>query len=587
MSYKTPGVYIEEVSLIPPSVAEVETAIPAFIGYTKMAKDSRGDSLENRPVRIVSLLEYEHFFGGPNVRRFQVQLTDAPPYMPVQLTPSPVFPYRLYEAMQLFFANGGGPCYVVSVGNYDRENPDIAYTPLEKGLNAVAEVDEVTLLVVPEAIDLDKADYYKLYQAMLGQCHDLMDRFAILDVRSDEEIADFRTGLGTSCLQYGAAYYPSLRTSIRFGVAEEEIVFTHGADDAFDQLDMKGLKLLYAVLNQRAEIVKAKAAVETGVTEGTKDITKDQKLQFYQETLGAARRLTASAKLAAITSQKEAIKTAVKDAGDAIEAVFFADPESKTKAELDAAMGVVDTQTANLVTETDKAVTEVNGLTEIPAARNANILKYYTPSLEIAVKKMIGGLHVVMPPSPAVAGLYARVDASRGVWKAPANESLNMVIGPTVKVAHEEQRDLNVHSSGKSINAIRAFTGKGTLVWGARTLDGNDNEWRYVSVRRLFNMVEESVKKAIEPFVFEPNDVNTWVMVKSMIESYLTNLWRAGALIGATPEDAFYIHVGLGETMTDMDVLEGRMIVEIGLAAVRPAEFIILRFSHLMQEGAS
>ncbi|WP_452598746.1 phage tail sheath family protein, partial [Pontimicrobium sp. MEBiC01747] len=139
--------------------------------------------------------------------------------------------------------------------------------------------------------------------------------------------------------------------------------------------------------------------------------------------------------------------------------------------------------------------------------------------------------------------------------------------------------------AGKSINAIRSFTGKGVLVWGARTLAGNDNEWRYVPVRRFFNMVEESVKKATEQFVFEPNDANTWVRIKAMINNFLTLQWRAGALAGPTPESAFYVNIGLGETMTAQDILEGNMIVEIGMAAVRPAEFIVLKFSHKMQEA--
>jgi uncharacterized protein len=139
--------------------------------------------------------------------------------------------------------------------------------------------------------------------------------------------------------------------------------------------------------------------------------------------------------------------------------------------------------------------------------------------------------------------------------------------------------------SGKSVNAIRFFTGKGVLVWGARTLAGNDNEWKYVNVRRFFNFAEESIKKGTERFVFEPNDANTWVKVKAMIENFLTNQWRGGALAGAKPEDAFFVKVGLGETMTAQDILDGKLIIEIGMAVVRPAEFIILRFSHKMQQS--
>jgi phage tail sheath protein FI len=190
-----------------------------------------------------------------------------------------------------------------------------------------------------------------------------------------------------------------------------------------------------------------------------------------------------------------------------------------------------------------------------------------------------------LPPSSAVAGIMARVDNNRGVWKAPANESVKMVTGPSLKVTAQQQETLNIDpTTGKSINVIRFFTGKGTLVWGARTLAGNDNEWRYISVRRFYNFVEESVKKATEFVVFEPNDANTWLRVKAMCENFLNQLWRQGALQGAKPDDAYFVRIGLGITMTSLDILEGRMNVEIGMAAVRPAEFIILKFSHKLQE---
>ncbi|MGN6352879.1 MAG: phage tail sheath family protein, partial [Parafilimonas sp.] len=156
----------------------------------------------------------------------------------------------------------------------------------------------------------------------------------------------------------------------------------------------------------------------------------------------------------------------------------------------------------------------------------------------------------------------------------------------TFQISDEVQGDMNIDAtSGKSVNAIRAFTGKGILVWGARTLDGNSNDFRYISVRRFYIMVEESAKKAANVFVFEPNDGNTWVKVRAMIENYLTNLWRLGALAGSKPEQAFYVKVGLGQTMTFDDILNGRMIVEIGMAPVRPAEFIILRFSQIQQQA--
>ena len=139
-------------------------------------------------------------------------------------------------------------------------------------------------------------------------------------------------------------------------------------------------------------------------------------------------------------------------------------------------------------------------------------------------------------------------------------------------------------STGKSINIIRT-NDQGTIVWGCRTLAGNDNEWRQIPVRRFFIFAEESIKKATEQFVFQPNDANTWVMVRAMIENFLTIQWRRGALRGSKPDQAFYVRVGLGQTMTPLDILEGRMIIEIGMNVVRAAEIIILRFSHKMEEA--
>jgi phage tail sheath protein FI len=199
-------------------------------------------------------------------------------------------------------------------------------------------------------------------------------------------------------------------------------------------------------------------------------------------------------------------------------------------------------------------------------------------------KAALKSYFVVMPPSGAVAGVYAATDGSRGVWKAPANVSLAGVLEPVVKLDNLKQENYNVDAdTGKSINVLRAFSGKGTLVWGARTLAGNDNEWRYISVRRFFNMVEESVKKSTYWAVFEPNDANTWVKVRGMIENYLTDKWREGALAGALPKDAFYVKCGLGTTMSAQDILAGRLHVEIGMAVVRPAEFIVLKFFHKLQ----
>ncbi|MFK7762649.1 MAG: phage tail sheath C-terminal domain-containing protein [Roseobacter sp.] len=191
----------------------------------------------------------------------------------------------------------------------------------------------------------------------------------------------------------------------------------------------------------------------------------------------------------------------------------------------------------------------------------------------------------VMPPSAAMAGVYTAVDNQRGVWKAPANVSVAGVTGPMVNIDHAQQENLNVSTTGKSINAIRPFVGEGTLVWGARTLDGNSLDWRYINVRRTMIMIEESIRLAAKAYVFEPNTAQTWVTIRSMIENFLTSVWKAGGLAGAVPTDAFSVHVGLGETMTPVDILEGKLLITVLVAVSRPAEFIEITFQQQMQKS--
>jgi phage tail sheath protein FI len=182
----------------------------------------------------------------------------------------------------------------------------------------------------------------------------------------------------------------------------------------------------------------------------------------------------------------------------------------------------------------------------------------------------------LMAPSAAMAGIYAQTDIDRGVWKAPANVTVANVTSPAVSISDVDQGPLNVSFDGKSICAIRAFYGRGIMVWGARTLDGNSNDWRYVPVRRTMIYIEQSVKYALEPFVFEPNDANTWTTIKSMVENFLMDLWRQGGLVGSTTSEAYAVKIGLGETMTQQDILNKIMRVQIAIALIHPAEFIII-----------
>ncbi len=205
------------------------------------------------------------------------------------------------------------------------------------------------------------------------------------------------------------------------------------------------------------------------------------------------------------------------------------------------------------------------------------------PAVHHAIRAFLDAACVTLPASGGIAGIHAQMGRTRDVWKAPAGMPLALVLRPAIGVTDEQQSTLNVDvETGKSVNCLRAFSGRGTLVWGARTLAGNDNEWRYINVRRLASFIEASVGKAVHAFAFEPNTASTWTRVRAMIADFLTRLWQDGALTGMKPDEAFHVDVGLGTTMTAQDVLDGILIVEVRIAVIRPAEFIVLRLRQQM-----
>ena len=179
-----------------------------------------------------------------------------------------------------------------------------------------------------------------------------------------------------------------------------------------------------------------------------------------------------------------------------------------------------------------------------------------------------------MPPSGHIAGIWARTDATRGVHKAPANEMVRGALNLTYQLTRAELGVLNP----QGVNCIRLFPSAGILVWGARTLAESSSEYRYLNVRRLVNMIEESIDEAMRWVVFEPNDQSLWKRIRRDVGAFLTMLWRDGALKGATPEEAFFVKCD-EETNPPEVINEGRVVTLIGIAPVKPAEFVIFRIS--------
>lgn len=521
----TPGVYIEEKSAFPGSVVEVATAIPAFIGYTQKASRN-GKSLVNQPTRVTSFAEYLTLFGGAFSPTFTLgEPTDEDRSTVVLGGTEKSIKYSennnllFYNSIRLFYSNGGGTCYIVSVGTYgDKESlviskdellgtsKDDKDKPIEGGLLKLVKEQEPTIVVIPEAVNLGE-DCYEVYKQMLAHCAEMQNRVAIFDVHDgfnsrdgeEDNINTFREKIGTEYLSYGASYYPWLETNV---VQKGEITF-------------KNLE----------------ASVQLG------DLLPEERAKTLIVGFPKSR-----------DEFKAALQTDQPDLAEIADSLLDSYIQNKEKNYHLGLMATSPTYSALL--------------DEIRAVIN------------------------LLPAAPAMAGIYTMVDNNRGVWKSPANIGLNSVIKPAVNITHDQQEDLNVNAiSGKSVNAIRTFPGVGTLVWGARTLDGNSLDWRYVNVRRTMIMLEQSIKLALRAYVFEPNDANTWVTVKSLIVNYLTEKWKQGALAGSSPDDAFDVQIGLGSTMTSLDILEGRMLITVKLAIVRPAEFIVVTFEQQMQKS--
>ena len=527
---KTPGVYVTELDAFPPSIVGVQTAVPAFIGYTRKSTVN-GKSVLLQPVKINSLVDYEAVFGkgyepeynidpgSATEFDFEVDIDGTPTFY--KLKPTSASMFYMYYSMRLFFDNGGGTCYIVSVGNYtDESDEPVEVKPDEllAGLAAIADQVGPTMLVMPDATLIPSPEkdvlegttgipfsegFQKVIRAMLAQSKDLQDRVAILDIYGTQKLSQqtpnpaytadldalverFHVDVGDIGLNYGMAYFPFLQTSV---VDAHEIDFANFANQ--DELT----KILTAQANNLYKDSN----------------TKRSTVQKYIDEIGT----------------------------------------------------VNDTDAAAVATLNQNLTNALPVLKE----------------MEQTVAKMIG----VLPASGAAAGLYALNDQTRGVWNAPANYSLTSVIAPTVNLNDAQQGDINVPLDGKAINAIRSFPGRGSVVWGARTLDGNSNDWRYIQVRRTLIYVEQSIKNGLDQYVFAANDGNTWVRAVASTSNFLTGLWTQGGLMGATASDAFSVECGLGSTMTAQEILEGYMIVQVVLQMIRPAEFIELTFQQKME----
>ncbi len=578
--YKTPGVYIVEKNAFPSSAVAVETAVPVFIGYTEKA-ERKGKDLTRVPTRISSMAEYFEIFGGPFHPTFKITPIGSPgdtrppegtPVTPAAegtpVTPAaegtPVIPaaegtqegtaaevkvadatedpftlngkkYSLtlsdnnelyfFTCLRFFYLNGGSDCYIVSVGSYE----DVKKAGISKN-----DFLGDTTNKIPNVFDLLEKEYEPTLVL-------LPDVVALKPTAED---------LGYYAL-YGEVLKHCNKTQSRFGIFDVARS-TDGTNKA--NIDLFREKI-------GSDFLKYGAAYYPWLKTSVIDASE---INFTN--------LDASVNLNNLLPEAQAKDVLTKGPGRL---------KPLTQEEYNA-----------IPTTTKKEATlEAENKKITPETIRQNITNYHqslvacSPSYKQIMEELRSRLNL-LPPSSAMAGIYTLVDTARGVWKSPANVSVGSVNAPEVNISGPEQETLNVDPvSGKSINIIRAFPGIGTLVWGARTLDGNSQDWRYINVRRTLIMIEQSLKLATRAYVFEPNDSGTWVTLQSMMNNFLLNLWKQGALAGAAPAQAYSVQVGLGVTMTPNDILDGVLRITVLIAIVRPAEFIEITFQQQQQQS--
>jgi len=663
------------------SIVANATAIPVFIGFTEYALNAQGEPLNkvkgativSEPVLVHSMLEYENAFGGPDTTGtvFVTKKIDKDGkvvYSGVNKDSTGTDSYTpglMYPSVSNFFSNGGGSCYIVSIGSYTDFSASLAPT-ITGEMNFIEEaiqMAETTTLILPtDLIRFGDSNYYTWGTQLTNFSEIEKKYFTILDVIQEDpndpvynktDIEKYRASVSPDFPSYAGAYFPYLKSLTPYAYKSDlSNVYLDGAklitggagmnNYEVYNVDANKNKLYIATYNSKTlfPVVELKKPsdedgtdvdikIEDTATNSTMTITpqKDATASDVNAAWDAIKKEHPFWTLDYIGAMPTDDETGVVDQlgiWKNVEANLFPFIVSANRAEgIDAAVATMSAITAVGVDKTEVKVEGSVVTITVPANQGgsegvspAEALAAYSPSnpaVQLAlnpayvmktikadetvelpmvtvtnatiedVKTFLASFYINMPASPFMAGIYSRLDNATGVWTPPANVSPTGVTGPLVPLTNKQQEDLNVDATaGKSINAIRSFTGKGTLVWGARTNDGNSMDWRYINVRRLFISMETDISMALEAYVFKPNVHNTWVEVKTNIESYLFGLFGQGAFAGTTPETSYQVLIGKGETMTDEDVLNGYMRVSIMVAPVRPAEFIVLTFSQMI-----
>ena len=528
-SYGAPGVYIEEQPSGSMPIEGVGTAVAAFVGFTERYDVEQGDPTDPdgvRPQLVTSWPQYERVYGG---------------FVSGAMLP---------HAVRGFFENGGGAAYICRIPGAGAGTPALTLPAADNNgtdsmrLSALDPAADLEIEVVPPAAPSDgeaaaTADDYTLRVYEAGTLREELGglSFTGRSARTVEKTVNERSKLIKIEVQplQGASLAERAPAAGRYPLQPPPVSTTSvtPADLIGSETDRTGYQGLAIAENVTMVAIPDLITVAT-----REDGTLDEEM-----FLGAQKQL-----------------------------IDYCEAAHNKMAILDTPPGLNATRALDW---------------RARLARDSAFAALYYPNVVVANPlarpgATNGELYLTVPTAGHVAGVWARTDAARGVWKAPANEALRGIVRLETDVTSGEQDLLNP----EGVNCIRSFGSYGTKIWGARTLAKTDPSWRYINVRRLFNFVEESIQRGTQWAVFEPNDYDLWQRVKRNITSFLRGLWTQGALVGATPEQAFYVMCDESNNPAS-SVDEGKLIVEIGIAPVKPAEFVIFRISQWQGGGAA
>jgi uncharacterized protein len=531
-SYGAPGVYIEEQPSGSMPIEGVGTAVAAFVGFTEKYDVDEGDPTDPtgvKPQLVTSWPQYERVYGG---------------FVAGAMLP---------HAVRGFFENGGSACYIVRIPGGNGAAPD------GRGR-----------LTLPAAGRQDVGSFEV----------SALEPGARLEVEVVPPSGD-GSGGGDGGQDYTLRVYQdgTLREEIggvQFtGKAPRTVEKTVNDRSKYVRVELptaQGVPLAERAPAAGRYAVESPAPLPTDVTPADLEGSVAERTGY--QGLAIADNVT-------MVAIPDLITVATRDDGSLDEETFLAVQQqlvdwcegSRTR------MAILDTPPGLNATR----ALEWRGR----LARDSAFAALYYPNLVVANPLARPGAtngerFLTVPGSGHVAGVWARTDAARGVWKAPANEAVRGITRLETEVTSGEQDLLNPDG----VNCIRSFGSYGTKIWGARTLAKTDPSWRYVNVRRLFNYVEESIRRGTQWAVFEPNDRDLWERVKRNINSFLRGLWMQGALVGTTADQAFFVICDQSNNPTS-SVDEGKLIVEVGIAPVKPAEFVIFRVSQWQGGGAT